>query len=65
MVVRLGRQQLHTMRTIWLEVSDALQTKGDDAMRGAPRGMMNLIVDRVATMARWGDNVWDAAGKFW
>ena len=26
--------------------------------------MMNLIDDPAATMARWGDNVWDAAGKF-
>ena len=41
-----------------------LATKGDDAVRGVAHGLMNLIDDPATTMARWGDNVWDAAGKF-
>ena len=59
----VGKAALHNADDMARSIG-RLATKGDDAMRGAARGMMNLIDDPAATMARWGDNVWDAAGKF-
>ena len=58
----VGKAALHNADDMARSIG-RLATKGDDAMRGAARGMMNLIDDPSGTMSRWYDNVLNAAGK--